>query len=41
MTDAIAREKHLKHWTRQWKIELIERDNPEWDDLPISWEDYR
>lgn len=30
---AIAREKALKAWKREWKIELIERDNPEWRDL--------
>jgi putative endonuclease len=30
---AIAREKRLKRWRRNWKIELIERDNPNWDDL--------
>ncbi|MFC4171849.1 GIY-YIG nuclease family protein [Microvirga sp. GCM10011540] len=30
---AIAREKQLKKWRRAWKIELIERDNPEWRDL--------
>ena len=30
---AIQREKNLKHWIRDWKIELIERDNPDWDDL--------
>jgi putative endonuclease len=30
---AIAREKQLKKWHRAWKIELIERDNPEWRDL--------
>jgi putative endonuclease len=30
---AIAREKRLKRWKRNWKIELIERDNPGWDDL--------
>ncbi len=30
---AIAREKELKHWTREQKIELIERVNPTWDDL--------
>lgn len=29
----IAREKQLKKWKRQWKIDLIERDNPEWRDL--------
>ena len=30
---AIAREKVLKKWKRDWKRELIERDNPNWDDL--------
>ena len=30
---AIQREKQLKQWHRQWKIELIEKDNPEWIDL--------
>ena len=40
ITDAIAREKQLKRWKRQWKIELIETDNPDWADLPIDWRDY-
>ncbi|QPF85331.1 GIY-YIG nuclease family protein [Bradyrhizobium genosp. L] len=31
--EAITREKQLKKWKRDWKIELIERDNPEWRDL--------
>ena len=31
--DAITREKQLKNWHRQWKINLIEQDNPEWEDL--------
>ena len=31
--DAIAREKALKAWKRDWKIQLIESVNPEWDDL--------
>jgi len=30
---AIAREKNLKNWKREWKIELIEKDNPLWQDL--------
>jgi len=30
---AIQREKSMKRWPRQWKINLIERDNPHWDDL--------
>ncbi|WP_374571898.1 GIY-YIG nuclease family protein [Phenylobacterium sp.] len=33
MTAAIQREKSLKRWPRQWKINLIERDNPHWNDL--------
>ena len=31
--EAIAREKAIKAWQRAWKIELIERANPTWDDL--------
>jgi predicted GIY-YIG superfamily endonuclease len=31
--EAIAREKQLKKWHRDWKIRLIEQDNPEWGDL--------
>ncbi|OKO70935.1 GIY-YIG nuclease family protein [Bradyrhizobium sp. NAS96.2] len=31
--EAIAREKALKEWRRDWKIRLIEQDNPEWNDL--------
>ena len=30
---ALQREKQLKRWTRKWKIELIEKVNPEWRDL--------
>jgi putative endonuclease len=30
--DAIRREKQLKKWNRDWKIRLIEEDNPEWRD---------
>jgi len=33
MTGAIAREKQLKRWHRQWKINLIETENPDWHDL--------
>ena len=33
MAVAIAREKAIKAWKRQWKIDLIERNNPEWLDL--------
>jgi putative endonuclease len=34
---ALQREKQLKRWSRQWKIELIERFNPEWNDLARDW----
>ena len=30
---AIQREMNIKHWPRAWKVRLIGRDNPEWDDL--------
>jgi putative endonuclease len=41
MLDAIAREKNLKAWKRDWKFRLIESLNPDWNDLhdiidPIS-----
>lgn len=35
ITLAIQREKNIKHWKREWKIELIEKLNPNWKDL---WE---
>ncbi len=30
---AILREKQIKKWNRAWKIRLIEKDNPAWNDL--------
>jgi putative endonuclease len=33
IADAIHREKRLKQWNRAWKIELIEQQNPNWDDI--------
>jgi len=36
MHDAISREKQLKRWHRQWKINLIESENPQWIDLGPS-----
>lgn len=30
---AIQRETRIKRWNRAWKLKLIERDNPKWDDL--------
>jgi putative endonuclease len=34
--DAIAREKAVKKWRREWKIELIEKANPDW----LDWYDH-
>jgi putative endonuclease len=31
--NAIEREKEIKKWRRSWKIDLIEKENPEWKDL--------
>ncbi len=33
MENAIRREKCLKEWKRKWKLELIEKFNPDWNDL--------
>ena len=33
MTGAIQRELAMKHWPRQWKINVLEADNPDWFDL--------
>jgi putative endonuclease len=35
MESAIRREKQMKQWNRGWKLELIEKQNPDWRDL---WE---
>ncbi len=37
VNDAIKREKQLKNWRRQWKIDLIESENKEWEDLAADW----
>ncbi len=34
---AIKREKQLKKWNRKWKLELIEKGNPNWNDLAENW----
>ncbi len=36
MEQAIAREKRLKRWRREWKLNLIESDNPDWLDLAVG-----
>ncbi len=36
---AILREKQLKKWKRDWKINLIEEENPLWKDLSEGWFD--
>jgi putative endonuclease len=33
MDSAINREKRLKGWKRKWKLQLIEKTNPNWEDL--------
>jgi putative endonuclease len=33
INSAIEREKVIKRWKRQWKVNLIRRSNPEWKDL--------
>ena len=42
LTDSIAsainREKQLKRWHRQWKINLIKEMNPDFKDLSLDWE---
>lgn len=37
VTVAIQREKDLKKWNRKWKINLIEKNNPQWRDLSANW----
>jgi putative endonuclease len=33
VVDAILRESTIKRWPRKWKLALIEKSNPDWDDL--------
>ena len=33
MSAAITREKQIKKWNRAWKLQIIERQNPNWEDL--------
>lgn len=36
IADAIKREKQLKPWKREWKLELVEKFNPDWRDLYVD-----
>jgi len=36
IADAIRFEKRFKRWRRDWKVRLIEEDNPHWDDLYLQ-----
>jgi putative endonuclease len=38
-SDAIAREKQLKNWRRDKKIQPVESVNPSWDDLSAGWDE--
>jgi putative endonuclease len=39
MLEAIRQEKQVKRWRRDWKLALIEADNPDWRDLAEGWFD--
>jgi putative endonuclease len=41
INNAIKREKNMKKWKRQWKINLIEEENPNWRDLSKDWPSYK
>jgi putative endonuclease len=36
ITEAIVREKQIKNWHRDWKMNLIEQSNPKWNNLVRS-----
>jgi putative endonuclease len=37
MDNAISREKRIKNWKRDWKVQRIEAENAEWHDLAIGF----
>jgi len=39
MVEAIARDKQIKRWNREWKLRLIEKEDPQWQDLATDWYD--
>jgi putative endonuclease len=38
VTDAIQREKTMKGWPRQWKINTIEKNNPDWKEIVLEFD---
>ncbi len=36
--EAFKRERQMKKWLRKWKLELIEKENPNWHDLAKNWD---
>jgi putative endonuclease len=36
IVEAIRREKHVKHWNREWKLRLVHQNNPQWRDLYLD-----
>lgn len=40
INEAIAKEKKIKNWKREWKVNTIEILNPNWLDLAIDWKTY-
>ena len=36
MESAITREKAIKRWGREWKLNLVEKNNPDWKDLYLK-----
>lgn len=41
LVDAIAREKRIKRWKRDWKLSLIEEQNPQWRNIELDYTDTR
>jgi putative endonuclease len=37
INNARDRERQIKAWKREWKIKMIEKENPEWEDLASNW----
>jgi len=35
--EAYTRERQMKKWKRNWKLKLIEKENPNWIDLSMQW----